>query len=86
MGNGRHADIIIERMVLKEANGVKTPGEDEKAWEMEDNQEELDPKDGKSYREIAARANYLAQDRPDIQYSVKEICRGMCKPTKGEET
>ena len=33
------------------------------------------------YRAIAARANYLAADRPDIMYSVKEICRGMANPT-----
>ena len=30
-----------------------------------------------------ARANYLAQDRMDIQYATKEVCRGMCSPTKG---
>ena len=33
------------------------------------------------YRACAARANFLSQDRPDIQYSVKEICRGMSNPT-----
>ena len=33
------------------------------------------------YRGLAARANYLAQDRPDIQYSVKEIARRMATPT-----
>ena len=80
----RHADIIIERMNLKGANGVKTPGEDEKSWEEEINQEELDFKDQRCYRELAARANYLAQDRPDIQYAVKEICKGICKPKKGD--
>ena len=28
-----------------------------------------------------ARANYLAADRPGIMYAVKELCRGMAKPT-----
>ena len=32
------------------------------------------------YRALVARANYLSQDRSDIQYSVKELCRNMSKP------
>ena len=34
---------------------------------------------------MAARANYLSLDRPDLQYSVKEACRGMAQPTKGDQ-
>ena len=34
------------------------------------------------YRAVAARANYLALDRPDLQLSAKEICRFMAKPTE----
>ena len=30
-----------------------------------------------------ARANYLAQDRSDIQFSVKELARSMSSPTRG---
>ena len=30
---------------------------------------------------LAARSNYLALDRPDIQYSTKEVCRGMANPS-----
>ena len=33
---------------------------------------------------MAARANYLAADRMDIQYAVKELCRAMAKPTVGD--
>ena len=35
------------------------------------------------YRGYAARLNYLAADRPDIAYAVKEVCRGVAKPTRG---
>ena len=35
------------------------------------------------YRALAARANYLAQDRADIQFAAKEICRGMAQPNRG---
>ena len=34
------------------------------------------------FRAIAARANYLAMDRPDAQYSAKGICRWMATPTE----
>ena len=33
------------------------------------------------FRACSARANYLAQDRPDLQYAVKEIARRMARPT-----
>ncbi len=33
----RHADIIIKQLNLVNANGVKTPSEDEKKWEEEEN-------------------------------------------------
>ena len=35
----RHADIIVKELNLKEANGVRTPCEDLKAWEQEENQQ-----------------------------------------------
>ena len=44
---------------------------------------ELGPAEATNYRSIAARANFLSADRPDIMYAVKELCRGMAKPTKG---
>ena len=78
----RQVDTIIDRLNSTTANGVKTAWEEEKAWELENNQEELKFKEARFYREIVARGNYLAQDRPATQYSVKELCRDMCKPTK----
>ena len=46
--------------------------------------DELSPGDASVFRALAARANYLAQDRPDIQFSVKEIARRMARPTSGD--
>ena len=34
------------------------------------------------FRGLAARANYLAADRPDTQLAAKEICRWMHAPTE----
>jgi hypothetical protein len=44
-------------------------------------EEPLNPKGQTRFRAMAARANYLAQDRSDIQYSVKEISRHQAVPS-----
>ena len=40
----------------------------------------MDRENVTQYRGLAARANYLAQDRVDIQFAVKEIARRMAAP------
>ena len=44
----------------------------------------LDANDAKLFRGIAARLNYLAQDRPDLQFAAKEVSRRMARPTDGD--
>ena len=34
-----------------------------------------------SYRALAARANYLSLDRPDVAFAAKELCRKFARPT-----
>ena len=50
----------------------------------EEHKEEDDPaltgSDATLYRAVAARLNYLAPDRPDIAFSVKEAARAMSAP------
>ena len=41
----------------------------------------LPPVEATKYRGLAARLNYLAQDRSDLQFSGKELARGMQSPT-----
>ena len=77
----RHAEIICEQLglVSKEAQGVVTPGIKQDI--SEDTEPKLDPEQATRYRALVARANYLAQDRPDIQYATKELCREMSQLT-----
>ena len=35
------------------------------------------------FRSVAARCNYLSQDRPDTMFAVNEICGEMACPTSG---
>ena len=39
----------------------------------------------KRYQSVAARLNYLALDRPDLQYATKERMRRMTDPTENDE-
>ena len=43
---------------------------------------ELNPKEATVFRALSARANYLAQDRVDIAYSSKELCREFAVPNQ----
>ena len=82
----RHAELVIAALNLTAANGVKTPGEDEKNADENhgEEEEELGREDATRYRAIVARANYLAMDRADLQFPVKELCRKMAAPTKAD--
>ena len=79
----RHADIIVHELGLSDSKPVSTPGETESRQEEGEDQELLDSNLATKYRALAARANYLAGDRTDIMYSVKEMCRSMASPTVG---
>ena len=70
-------------MGVDSGKSVSTPGEDEPTWKLEDNEKPLGSKEATLYRMVAARANYLAADRADIQYATKECCRGMAAPMVG---
>ena len=56
----RHADILFQAMNLSGAKGVKAPGEDEKNWEMSENDQAVDPKEETHFRALAARAKKVA--------------------------
>ena len=71
----RHAELIVEAMGMNAAKGVVTPGEDEKAWEEESHDQELEEEKATIFRKISARANYLAAYRGDIQYATKKTAR-----------
>ena len=48
--------------------------------EEQDGELELDRETAWKHRSIVGRGNFLAQDRPDVRYMVKELCREMSCP------
>ena len=66
---------------LDQGNSVGSPGVKDPKYDHTEEEEPLNPKGQTRFRAMAARANYLAQDRSDIQYSVKEISRHQAVPS-----
>ena len=78
----KHAVRIWEELGMDE----KTKGRDCPISKADDqnvdgeDETELSKEEASKFRRIAATANFLALDRTDIQYAVKEICRDMSRP------
>ena len=80
--DSKHAELIIEEMGLKGGKPVCSPivHFEPDIKEQRDESMALDKEDAARYRGVAARLNYLALDRPDLQYAAKCICKYMANP------
>jgi hypothetical protein len=78
----RHAELVIKALELENAKPCKTPGIKEESRDGETQDDELGKVEARNYRAIAARLNYLAPDRMDIAFAVKEAARNMSKPMR----
>lgn len=86
-GDPRQAEKLIDELGLSTAEGtrdVKSLGVPSmKVTSVQVQSDKLLPLEKVShFRGLAARANYIAADRPDIQFAAKEICRWMQYPTE----
>jgi len=85
----KHAERLTEFFGLEATStSVVSFGKKEKdlkaeAEGVENDDEVLGGKEASIYRGLAATANYLSQDRFDIQFGSKELCRDMAHPTTG---
>ena len=75
----RHAEIVV-RGVAGAERALSAPGTGSKDYEAPDEEEDLPDELARLFRSFAARANYLALDRPDIAQATKELCRRMSAP------
>ncbi len=76
----RQAEKLILECGLEGCNSVATPGIKETSAQLAADIE-LEQNIHTAFRAAAARANYLAADRPDVQFSAKEVCRWMSSLT-----
>jgi len=79
----KHVREILSYFKLDHTSkGLHLPIVKETKKELDEGESELEPRLATEFRGLAARANYLSLDRPDIQFATKEICREMAKPTE----
>lgn len=77
--DARHVQTIIKDLKLEKSKPVVTPGiQESEVEEVEDSREEWQT--DTMYRAIAARLNYLALDRPDLQFASKSASQHMSQP------
>ena len=74
--------MIISALGLQDSKPVGTPGV--KPSGQGEDEGPLSESDKSQYRALVARANYLSQDRGDIQFAVKELSRKMSCPSNLE--
>ena len=65
-----------------EAKEVESP---DKLWPGYDSTPLLGPGDTQRYQSVAALLNFIALDRPELLYAVKELMRKMAAPTAQDE-
>ncbi len=74
----RHAEILIKELEVHDKEAVATPRVKRRVAEVELNTD-LSDEQTSAFRALAARANYMSMDRPDISFASKECCRRMSK-------
>ena len=80
----RHDELVVQGLGLEDGKPANTPGVPQS--ELRDEDDTSNPpmagSEATAYRALTARLNFLSQDRPDIQYAVKEVSRYMGAPRK----
>ncbi len=77
----RQCEKLLRDVKLDGAKSVGSPGVKPSMEQIESDRPL--PADKQSpFRAVAARANYLAADRPEIQFAAKEVCRWMSSPSE----
>ena len=69
-----------------ETNEAKDAGLKTKEEGDIESKQELDANMAKKFRGMAARFNFMGQDRSDLQFAAREVCREMARPTVGGMT
>ena len=77
----RHVERILTTCGMTSGHSSAVPWA--KPAEENEDAEDLSQEDVRKYRSAEATANYIAQDRPDVRFAVKALCRSKGKRTGG---
>ena len=79
----KHRQMIWEYFGFDESTRSLVSNGDKGHKEDEGDAEPLENEEPTRFRGLAASANFLSLDCPDLQFPVKEVCREMANPTQG---
>ena len=78
----RHRKMILEYYGFgSDTKGLSKTGDKDDDKSEEELDGEMTVQEATVFRGVAARANYMAADWPQIQFATKEVCRDMARPT-----
>ena len=81
-GDPKHAEILLKEWGFSESKATKVPTTKEIVEGLGAGDEVMGAEQTKMRRAIA-RINYMAQDRPDLSYTARELSRHMATPREG---
>ena len=76
---------MLEQLDILKCRHAATPGTGS-LRKLTDSEELLSPEDHRLYRRIVGQLLWLSSIRPDIQFAVKELSRGLTSPTEDHRT
>ena len=76
-GDQNHVHQLLKEAGMVDCKGVDTPGV---KHEVAVESPVLEPADASQFRRAAAVINYISQDRPDLCFTSRQICKGMASP------
>merc|ERR1712194_62099 len=71
---------VLENMGCSTSKGAPTPGVKAEARQLDESP--LTPRSSTHLRGVVGQCMYIAHERCDIQYSTKEVARGVSKPSQ----
>ena len=80
----RHVEAVLSKLGTERVSPAAKPYEKQAYEDQTADSCELLEEDLDNYKSLSARLNYLAMDRPDIQFVVKELMRKMSSPKKSD--
>ena len=79
--DNKHVQSVAKALNMEHCRFLSAPGakRDEKRSDAK-GETEMSPSEATKYRAAVAKCNYLAADRPEIQFATKECCKRMSSP------
>ena len=79
-----HAGLVVKETETANMKKCKTPGITGRSNALEKEKEDMSYEEQIKFRSVAARINFLATDRADLQFASKDFCRRLASPDKSD--